>query len=62
MGIKDTAIVRTYFRGRRKFGRTTTLVNRHTGEKLIEVMGVATRKDCWSAHLLNRRNIAKLVG
>ncbi len=38
--MKDLKAVKTYFRGDRRFGRTTTLVHVPTGTALFEAMGV----------------------
>jgi len=48
--INETRTVVTYFRGSARFGRTTTLVHKTTGEKLFEVMGVATRQQAYKAY------------
>lgn len=50
MTISQTKALATHFRGSPRFGRTTTLINAKTGEKLIEVMGVASRKDAFAAY------------
>ena len=49
--LADTRVVATHFRGDAKYGRTTTLVNRHTDETLGVYMGVCTRKDAYAAWL-----------
>ncbi len=48
--ISQTKAIATYFRGSPRDGRTTTLVNKVTGEKLIEVMGATTRKDAYRSY------------
>jgi len=50
VAINNTKIEKTYFRGNARFGRTTTLVNKITGEKLGEFMGVCTRQDCYRTY------------
>lgn len=46
MNQSQVKTVATYFRGNAKYGRTTTLVSKTTGEKLGEWMGCLTKKDC----------------
>jgi hypothetical protein len=48
--IDQTQAISTYFKGHQRFGRTTTLVHRVSGEKLIEVMGIVSRKDAYRAY------------
>lgn len=51
VAIQNTKAVASHFRGDRRFGRTTTLVLKTTGEKLGEFMGAASRSDCYAAYL-----------
>jgi len=48
--IENTQAVRSYFGGNPARGRTTTLVVRNSGEKLIEVMGATTRQEAYRAY------------
>lgn len=48
--ITQTKAIATYFRGSPRFGRTTTLINVKTGEKLIEVMGACSKKDAYRSY------------
>lgn len=48
--IKDVQTVKTYFRGNAKYGRTTTLINKATGETLGSWMGCASKKDAFRAY------------
>ena len=50
MTISDTKAAVSYFRGDRKFGRTTTLVETATGRTLFVGMGVCTRAELWAAY------------
>ena len=47
MTISQTASQRAYFRGDRRFGRTTKLVVRNTGEVLAEFMGCLSRREAF---------------
>lgn len=49
--LSQTKAIATHFRGSPRFGRTTTLINAKTGERLIEVMGAASRKEAYAAYL-----------
>lgn len=50
MTIRDTKILKTHFRNDPRYGRTTTLVHRVTGEVLFVGMGVCTRAELWGAY------------
>ena len=49
--LSDTKTVATYFKGDPKFGPTTTLANRYTGETLGVYMGACSRKEAYAAWL-----------
>jgi hypothetical protein len=46
--IEQTKAIKTYFRAKLRNGRTTTLINAKTGEKLAEFMDILSRKECYS--------------
>jgi len=50
MTVNDTKALATHFRNDPKFGRTTTLVVKATGEVLSILMGVSTRAQMWSQY------------
>jgi hypothetical protein len=52
--LSQTKAIASHFRGSSRFGRTTTLVNKQTGEKLVEVMGAASRKEAFAAYVSAR--------
>lgn len=47
----DTKTVKGNFHNDPRYGRTTKLVNRETGEVLGEFMGMVTRKDAYRSYL-----------
>lgn len=48
---RDTKAMVSYFRNHPRYGRTTTLVLKATGETLGVFMGDCARKDCWRSYL-----------
>lgn len=60
--IESTKVIRSYFGGNTKKGRTTTLIVRNSGEKLIEIMGDVSRKDAYRAYADEQARAAMAEG
>ena len=58
--LKDLKAVASHFRGNKKFGRTTKLVNVRTGETFIECMGACTKGELHIAFLKNGVKVENL--
>jgi hypothetical protein len=62
MTVGETKAVKSGFRGAAEFGRTTTLINKKTGEVLAEGMGECTRGQLWEMYLAARRKAVRKNG
>ena len=61
MTERETKTVATYFRGSKKFGRTTTLIHTGTGRVLFEGMGEGwTRRELFAAYQKQQATAAAL--
>ncbi len=49
--IQDTRVEKTYFHNNPRHGRTTTLVDSHTKEILIVVMGAVSRRSAYRCYV-----------